>query len=183
MGGGMIPGLHEEAFGKIQAFFQDAADLKYLDESNTYRQEWTLTDKPTKEKYTQEFIISKGDINAYLAWRDNKGMSNIADNIKDFFGDFMLFWGGASLVGINMSKISPVIRTTLPLPHRDFKEWILDGYSIMHYNKFIVWNDNEKIFSIKRQTPAQRYKDLRYLENLESEVGHSITHHEINTSM
>jgi hypothetical protein len=183
MGGGILPGLHDKAFAKVQKFFEDAAVSKNLAEKGFYKREWVLTDKPSGEKYPQKFMVNKADINAYLAWKDHPDAPNAVNNFIYFFGDFMVFWGGASQIGLNMGKVSQVIRTALPMPHKCLGRWILDGYNIMHYDKSVAWDDREKTFRVSPQTPVQQYRDMEELENLELELGHSIPHHEIRVNI
>jgi hypothetical protein len=175
MGGGMLPGLHEDACRKVKQFFDDAVRSDEHKKGGIYEREWALTDKPTGKKYPQRIVIDRFDRNAYLSWKKKENLPNLLSD----FGDFLFFCGGASQIGMNMRSISPVIRTASPRPHGQFSRWIMDGYYIMHYDTLAVWNDRDGTFDIREQTMAQQCKDMEDLESLQLETDRKIPYQRI----
>jgi hypothetical protein len=182
MGGGFIPGLHEKGFESIQKFFEDAAKSKHFEKNDLYEKKWALTDKTTGETYQQMFVIDESDLNAYLTWKNHKvspKAPNVLDGLQDYLGDFMVFWGRVTQIGLNMrSDDSKLIRTNALRPHNYFKNWIRDGFHIVHYDKNLVWDDETKKFGVNQQSIFQYNKDMEDLEGLEVELGHKIPYHE-----
>jgi hypothetical protein len=180
MGGGMLPGLHEKGYEKIQGFFEDAARDKKLGSPKFWRREWLLTDKTTGEKFRQEFAVTREDIEAYLAWKDNAGRAGF---MFENFGDFMMFWGGASKIGNNMLKNAPIITTASPCPHSDFAKWVKENFCIVHFNLMADWESSEKRFKFRQQTLGQYDRDMGVLSHLEMYMGRSIPYHEMRVQV